>query len=357
MKGQSRTGGLDKDNLVDVYTSLDGFRILYKFILSIQNSYLKGDDGTLLSRASEMKETAAFSPCHITGFFQIFDQRSDPLHVGSRGAGVSLSHGVRTEVKVRKATKNSAQIIINGSVSDSAEVSNHVLKAFLGRLEKKEDFNVIVEHHVMLPIGAGFGTSGAAALGLALALNEAFNLKLSKTEAAQLAHTVEVACRTGLGTVIAETFGGLEVRVSPGAPGIGEIRHVPLSQDYMVVCLNFNSLPTQKFLTDEKTRARINELGGKLVDDFIRSPNPNNFMKYSRQFAEQVGLITEKVRMVLDATDNAEFVCSMPMFGESAFVLIERESLPKILEIFQRHSGEGRIVVSKIDFEGARLLE
>ena len=71
-----------------------------------------------------------------------------------------------------------------------------------------ENFEIIVEHHVEVPLGAGFGTSGAAALSLALALNEALSLGLSKIEAAQLAHVAEVECKTGLGTVIAETFGG-----------------------------------------------------------------------------------------------------------------------------------------------------
>ena len=80
-------------------------------------------------------------------------------------------------------------------------------------------------------------------------------------------------------------------------------------------------------------------------------------MKFSRQFAEQVGVITEKVREVLDATDKTGSVCSMPMFGESVFTLIERESLPEILKIFGKFDKEGKVVVSEIDFEGARLLK
>jgi len=77
-------------------------------------------------------------------------------------------------------------------------------------------FEIIIKHSINVPIGAGFGTSGAAALSLALALNEVFDLGMSKIEAAQLAHIAEVECKTGLGTVAAETFGGLEIRVKPG---------------------------------------------------------------------------------------------------------------------------------------------
>jgi pantoate kinase len=303
-----------------------------------------------------MKEARAFSPCHITGFFQILDQPANSLYAGSRGAGVSLSRGVETAVKLRKAVKSSLQVRINDLASNSAEVSKNVVDTFLSRFKQMENFKIIVEHHIEVPIGAGFGTSGAAALSLALALNDVFGLGMSKIEAAQLAHMAEVECKTGLGTVIAETFGGVEVRVKPGAPGIGEIKHVPVPKDYRVACLSFDSLSTKKVLTDEKTRKRINEFGGKLVDKLVEEPNIINFMNFSRQFAEHVGLITEKVRRILNAADDASFICSMPMFGESVFTLIEHESLEELLKIFRKYGPDGKIIASEIDFEGARLL-
>jgi len=302
-----------------------------------------------------MKEAAAFAPCHITGFFQILDQPTNLLHAGSKGAGVSLSRGVKTIVKIRKAMKDSLQVKINGFASSSAEVSKHVVDAFLSRFKQMENFQIIVEHHVDVPIEAGFGSSGAAALSLALALNDVFGLGMSRIEAAQIAHVAEVECKTGLGTVIAEAFGGVEVRVRPGAPGIGEIKNVPVPEDYVVACLTFGPLPTKKFLKDEETRKRVNEFGGKLVDKLIEEPDVTNFMNFSRQFAEHVGLITEKTRRILHAADNANFVCSMPMFGEAAFTLMKQESLEELLKIFRKHGQDGKIIVSEIDFEGARL--
>jgi pantoate kinase len=207
-----------------------------------------------------------------------------------------------------------------------------------------------------MSIGAGFGTSGAAALSLALALNETFELGMSKMEAAQIAHIAEVECKTGLGTVIAETYGGIEIRTKPGAPGIGEVRHIQAKKDMIVACLSFGPLSTRKFLTDEAVRKRINEFGGKLVDRLVEEPSVTNFMKLSRQFAENVGLITDKLRGVLKASDKAGFVCSMPMFGESIFTITEKDSLPKLLKIFEKHGSGGKTIISEIDFEGARLL-
>jgi pantoate kinase len=303
-----------------------------------------------------MKKAKAFTPCHITGIFEIFDKSADALHVGSRGAGVSLSEGVETTATVRKSLNNFLQVKINGSVSNSAKVSQHVVNTFRGYLKEKENLEIIVEHCTKVPIGAGLGTSGAATLSLALALNEVFDLGMSKLEVAQLAHKVEVECKTGLGTVIAETFGGLEIRVKAGAPGIGEIQLVTVPEDVVVACIVFAPLSTKRFLTNEETRRRINELGGKLVDKLVEKPNFINLMKLSRQFAEHVGLITDKVRSVLKEADEANFICSMPMFGESVFTLIERERTERLLEIFRRYDAE-KIVVSEIDREGARLLQ
>ncbi len=303
-----------------------------------------------------MREARAFSPSHITGFFQIFDQTANSLCTGSRGAGVSLSRGVETVVKVRKTLKSSLEVRIEGSASNSAEVSKQVVDTILSRFEETKNYAITVEHSIGVPVGAGFGTSGASALSLALALNDVFDLRMGKIGAAQLAHTAEVKCKTGLGTVIAETFGGVEMRVKPGAPGIGEIKQVPIPEDHVVACLIFNSLSTKKLLADERTRKRVNGFGGKLVDKLIEEPILTNFLKFSRQFAEHVGLMTEKIRRVLQAADSAKFICSMPMFGESVFTLIERESVGELLEIFRRYGSGGKILVSKIDFEGARSL-
>jgi pantoate kinase len=304
-----------------------------------------------------MEEASAFAPCHITGFFQIFDESANALNVGSTGAGVSLSLGVKTLVKVRRSSENFFQVFINGAVSDSADVSEHVIKAFRSRFKEVENFKILVDHYTEIPLGAGFGTSGAAALSLALALDKALDLSLSKMEAAQLAHVAEVECRTGLGTVIAETFGGVEIRVKPGAPGVGEIRQMPVPKDMMIASLVFGPLSTKNLLADQRTRKRVNELGGKLVDKLLKESTIANFLKLSRQFAEHVGLITDKTRNALNLADRTDLVCSVPMFGEAVFTVGGQESFEELFETFHKRSLDGRILVSEIDFEGARVLE
>jgi len=298
----------------------------------------------------------AFSPSHITGLFQICDQPTDLLLKGSRGAGASISCGVTTKVSLKPSSKSSFKIKINDTPTKSAEVSEQVINSFLPRLG--EDYEIFVEHEVKVPIGSGFGSSGAGALSLALALNEALNLGLSQIETAQIAHIAEVKCKTGLGTVIAETFGGVEIRVKPGAPGIGEIKPIPVSNDYVVSCLNFGELSTKKNLSDEKTRHRINESGKELIDKLITNPNPANFMAFSRIFAEDIGLISPRMRKVLKETDGTGITCGMAMFGETIFSLIKQNETEEIFKIFQRHApSENSAFITEIDFKGARLID
>lgn len=304
-----------------------------------------------------MEKAVAFAPCHITGVFQIQDQKVNPLFIGSKGVGVSLHKGVKTTVTTEQSSISSCQIIINGIVSKSCQVSKRVLKLLLSKKKDRESFRVNIQHEIELPVGAGFGTSGAAALSLALALNEAFGLNMSKIAAAQVAHLAEVDCKTGLGTVIAENRGGLEIRVKPGAPGIGEIVNVPAPDDVVAVCTFFGPLSTRRLLRTEETRKRINELGDVLVTELIHEPNYVSFMKLSRRFAEHVDLITPRMRKVLSETDKKGFVCSMPMFGESIFTLTEQDNVETLLEIFSKHNLREKTFFSEIDYKGARLLK
>jgi len=302
-----------------------------------------------------MREFAAFCPGHITGIFQICDQSADPLKEGSRGAGVSIAKGVTTRVRIRSSSKNSFKIRINGKTK-SAKVSERVINAFFSRVEK--NYRITVDHDVEVPIGSGFGSSGAGSLSSALALNEAFGCGLSLIEAAQVAHIAEVECKTGLGTVIAETSGGLEIRTKPGGPGVGQVKTIPIEGNYVMACLSFGPISTKEVLTNEKIRERINEFGGKLLDQLIAESKPHVFMNLSRKFAEYVGLISPRVRKVLREADSEGLTCSMAMIGESIFSLIRRDEVDKLVKIFRGHaSSKLSIIVTDIDFKGARLLD
>jgi len=273
---------------------------------------------------------------------------------GSRGAGVSIERGVRTTVTIEKSDKPQHEIKINGESLKSAMVSERVLQSFLSL--SKKNYRILIEHEIRVPIGSGFGSSGASALSLALALNKGLELDFSRIKVAQIAHMAEIHCKTGLGTVIGETYGGVEIRVKPGAPGIGVLKHIPI-KNHVVVCLHFGPIYTTNVLSDKRIRQRINELGGKLVDKLISQPNSCNFMKFSREFAEHVGLISGRMREVLRDTDKIGLTCSMMMLGESIFSIVKRSRIDELREIFNKYtSSKESIIVSEIDYKGARLL-
>ncbi len=303
-----------------------------------------------------MREWTAFSPGHVTGIFQIRDQPEEPLRKGSWGAGVSIAKGVTTRVRVKDSARNSFQIRINGKSTKSAKVSEYVINSFLS--DVKESYQIIVDHNVEMPIGSGFGSSGAGALSLALTLNEALGRGLSRIEACQAAHIAEVKCKTGLGTVIAEASGGIEMRTRAGGPGVGEVRNITVSEDHLVTFLSLGPISTRKILTDEKLRQQINRVGRKLLDQLMVEPKPHVFMGLSRQFAEQTGLISPRVRRVLKEADGEGVTCSMAMLGESVFSLVKRNEHTRLLKIFQKYSSsEENVMVSEIDLQGARLLD
>jgi pantoate kinase len=270
---------------------------------------------------------------------------------------VAFSPGhVKTKVLVGKSSRNSFQIRINGQPTDSAKVSEHVIGTFFSNTEKNH--RITVDHSVQIPVGSGFGSSGAGALSLALALNNVFDTIFSSIEAAQVAHIAEIQCKTGLGTVIAETVGGLEMRIKPGGPGVGEVRNIPVNDDYVVAYMSLGPISTSGVLDDEKLRRKINEFGDRMLHQLNKRPEPQAFMNLSREFSEHVGLISPRIRKVLLETDSKGLTCSMAMLGESLFSLVKREDVEELLKICQKHaSAEHNVLVTERDFEGARLLD
>ena len=261
---------------------------------------------------------------------------------------------MKTKVSVNAASENEFLIRINGVKTANAPVSEYVLRSFQELAETK--YEARVDHEVQVPIGSGFGSSGAAALSLALALNRALGVNLPTLRAAQLAHLAEIECQTGLGTVAAETQGGFEIRFEPGAPGVGEIRSYPLQGDWKVICLSFNPI-SKKILRDPAFRRRTNEAGRKSLREFSAEPTPERFMAISRSFSEKLELISDRVRAVLTEADRKDIACSMMMIGDAVFSLIRGERAAGVLDIFRSHSFRAQdVLMADVDSAGARLL-
>lgn len=299
------------------------------------------------------KVASAWSPGHITGFF-VVKESSDPLVTGSLGAGVNIRRGVTTVVSAESGGEADVTIRINGKELE-APTSMMVVNMALQRSDSRP--KITIDHRCEVPIGAGFGSSGAGALSLALAINEALDLGLSKLEAAQIAHVAEVVCRTGLGTVAAETVGGVELRLAPGAPGIGDVKQIEVQGDYVVPCLSYSPIFTESILANRERASRLADLGKIRLDEFLESPTVQNLLRVSQRFAFATGLVSRRVEQVMLEAKSKGFICSMAMLGESVFSIVERGQAPVLMDIFTKCAGsDGISFLSEIAFEGARLL-
>ncbi|TLY06948.1 MAG: hypothetical protein E6K88_07365, partial [Thaumarchaeota archaeon] len=110
--------------------------------------------------AAPVAVAKAFSPGHITGFFEIpHGSYSHFLQKGSKGAGFSIDRGIATTAYVYENAKTDYRISINGIQTENAEVSSWVVEEYL-KLANRPYF-VNVDHDVGIPVGFGLGSSGA----------------------------------------------------------------------------------------------------------------------------------------------------------------------------------------------------
>lgn len=295
----------------------------------------------------------AFCPAHVTGFFTAeLENKESPELIGSLGAGFSMQEGVTTTVRARLKTKyddSNFKLNINGYKSDNTQVSEFMINEFLNIVNY--EYFIEVFHDIPIPVGYGLGCSGAVALSLGIALNQALGTKLSKTQVGQIAHNAEIKCRTGLGDVLASYHGGFEIRTKSGAPGIGAIQKIKTnSSDVIIIC--FSPISTKEFLNERLSS--INGLGGKMVKELLKSKDCNEFQDMSIKFAKYVEVITPRMNEVINELHENGIKCGVALFGETIFSLISSDMENKVMKILQKYK-EGIIIRSKIDNAGARL--
>ncbi len=300
--------------------------------------------------AAPVAVAKAFSPGHVTGFFEVpTNGYRHFLHKGSKGAGFSLDRGIATTAYVYESAETDYQISINGSKTQNTEVSRWVVEHYLKLADRP--YYVSIDHDVGIPVGFGLGSSGAAALSLSYALNEALDIGLSKVQAAQVAHHAEIACRTGLGTVIAEFAGGFEMRTSAGAPGVGTVSRIDL-HGYKAVVLCLAPISTKSFLTNRMDE--INGLGGVMLKKLSESRSVNDFLRMSREFAETLGMTGGLCKAPIEALRSIGLDASVALFGQTVFTLVPQNRAKEAEDAMK--SFGGTLLVCNIDSNGARVL-
>src|SRR3972149_1320731 len=264
-------------------------------------------------------ESSAFCPGHVTAFFEPVED-PDPFKKGSRGAGLSLSLGVKTRVKARLGRKQNVRIYLNRQ-----------------------------EGHAPTTRWAGARAIGGGAVGAPLAVNDALALALSHSRCVAIAHAAEVVSKTGLGDVVPASLGAMDIRLQPGAPPHAVVRRLPAAGDLLLAVLG-DPVPKPPLLSDAARLRTFAEVGSRCVREFSKNPSMADMIRLGREFAIATGLAQDKVKDAIEAATPYGH-CAMAMLGNSIFGMGEVEPIDAILKGMgaQRYR-------CKVDQKGARLL-
>jgi len=246
-----------------------------------------------------------FAPASITCFFA--PVIGDPLNSGSLGVGITLDKGVFVSASAGK----NLRIFLNDREVDFPTVESvAVTLGFKG--------NIWIDAEV--PIGCGFGVSGASALASAFAINNVLGLNKSFFELADLAHKAEVLNRTGLGDVVTQSFGGVVVRKSASSPSKCTVDRFlwNLNLDILVM----GGISTAEVLSDY-SMDKITEIGKNSLKEFLKNPTVENLFRQSKRFAVETGLIEidSAIGDAIEAVESSGGLASMVMLGKAVFAV------------------------------------
>ncbi len=253
----------------------------------------------------------AFAPGHVTAFFVGYDD-PDLMKKGSRGAGLCSTLGVHTVARVREVRAQSIEIYINDEKA-KAGTSERAARLFLG----DGGYEVRLLQTMQLPVSQGFGMSGAGALSTVLALNDGLGLGRPRDELVGIAHRADVESHTGLGDVMAQATGGMDLRVRPGGPPHGFVRKFEVDAD-LLLCAVGPPFPKAEVLRNQKTMDTIRTVGLQCIEAFENGPSLEALFDLGRRFALETGLATQRVRECFEAV-RAYGRASMSMLGHSVF--------------------------------------
>ena len=239
----------------------------------------------------------AFAPGSVTAIFAPGEAADR-----SKGASFAIEDGVIADVEPRDGADQSV-VAVDGEPTDFEPVEL--------ALEKLGVTAAAVDLTAEVPIGRGFGASGAATLATALAANEEFALDRTREELVEVAHRAEVEAGTGLGDVFVQEMGGLVVGDG------GDPRR--FERDDPVEYASFGPIATEEALADEELMERIAREGTAALDGLPAEPLLADLTRTAWVFAQAIDLPTDEVREAVAEVEAAGGVASMAMVGETVF--------------------------------------
>jgi pantoate kinase len=257
----------------------------------------------------------AFAPGNISCVFKIIPH-ADPARMHSLGMGFTVTEGVEVTVSEHHET----EVLFNGE-----RINFPTVRAVVNRLtENSNVVDIKVDIISPLPLGCGFGLSGAAALATAYALNELLSLRKDPEALAMTAHIAEVENRTGLGDVCSQYHGGCLVKLKEGSPLVAD--RLPIAEQ-PIYYRYFGPIQTSEVLGNREQTIRINHAADVALNNLqtLTDAKPSNELfnacfAVSKQFSVESGLLSDA--RVIDTITSIEAeggVASMIMLGNGVF--------------------------------------
>ncbi|MEM3387149.1 MAG: hypothetical protein QXN08_05705 [Nitrososphaerales archaeon] len=309
-----------------------------------------------------LSSRSIFVPSAVSSFFEVCDEDQegnkieDPLKVGARGGGFRISKGVTTQATIGQTTQD--EVYINSRLTPEAKTSLEAIR--LARQTYGFQGYVCIRHKVDVPIGCGFGTSAAGALGTIIAIQDMLGVR-DRAYAADLAHIAEVKSLTGLGTVIAAASEGGSVGLvtEPGAPSLGAVRLFDFdSHEYVFVSVVFGAVDKASILSSKMRKKIVNKWGRRVLEAILDEPTPVNLLKQSLLFAEKTGIATR------DLLDLAHYIqrrgaegAAQNMIGRAVHSVVAVNRVEQILKDLRHLLPFAKIVTSPFYAGSVQILE
>ncbi len=233
----------------------------------------------------------AFAPGSVTTVF--VPQDGD----ASLGVSFATADGVTATVEPASAPT----VVLDGRRAEVEPVS--------GVLRRLGAPAATVRLDTDLPIGCGFGVSGAATLSTALAANAQFRLNQSREDLLEAAHRAEVAAGTGLGDVFIQDRGGLVWNVGEG------LRHA--ERTARIEYASFGEMATAEVLGDAAAMERVGKAGRQALSALDLPGSLVTLFDVSWAFADHTALATERVTETVRRVQEAGGAATMAMIGET----------------------------------------
>lgn len=238
---------------------------------------------------------------------------SEYKNYGSTGVGCTLNKWVNATV----STTKTGRITFNGK-----EVQFPTVKLAINQITK---IPLLISIKSELPLGCGFGISGAASLSALFAVSKLLKLNIPKYRLYEIAHYAEIKEKTGLGTVATQITGGMLIKNKAGIPPLYEKLNLTGVKIYATVT---GQLATPEILSDGNKIRKINREANIALKELKKQKQITlaKILNISYKFCKNSGLISsENIKKIIEQIRKSGGAATMAILGETVLSDIKPE--------------------------------